>query len=381
MKTFSLLSFQLLIIYNLAAQKFYSGYDDTILYNTKQAYNFAEYNGPAPLFVQIWHPVKRQPKTESLTFGQLRNEHLPGNLNAIYRELESLSDSSFLDYNLLYTIDTDDEIGYDGHSHADLLEETKLIPTRSYRSKQSETGKFPVIIYHHGAQGISDENYLMAEYFASRGYVFISANFHLPYAGRTYGSIPWGSSYFDTTAIATLTNFAAKLAGDQHVYAIGHSWGAQVLWHYLKDNQQIDGFLSLETSLEFETDTAKVMDLWPELYQTLETGKGRYNMPVLLMAATETDQTFPWFRGCSRVQYYCSPKTAFHHESYTSAFFSRYFMREHLPQPDEAELERQHGLYNELLEISFRFLQSNRRKSTAKFENFKQDFFISQVRN
>lgn len=353
------------------------GYSDTVLFNREVTYSFQHYQGPAPLFVQIWHPLNRKPKSSSLTFGELRNEQLTGSLAEVYQQLESLSDSAFIEYNLLYTMDTEEEIGYDGFSHADLLEEAKLIPTSAYRSKFTGKGKFPVVVYHHGSQGISDENYLMAEYFASRGYIFITANFHLPYENLSYGAIPWGSSYFDTTAISTLTNFAIELAGDQPVYAIGHSWGAQVLWHYLKDHTTIDAFVSLETSLEFETDTAKVIDRWPELYQTLQTGKGHYNMPVLLMAATGNNQPFPWFKECGEQLLYCSPKGNFNHESYTSAYFSRYLMREELPQPDEPELKQQWRFHCRQLALMDRFFVSVATSSHLDLTEWRAEFYLN----
>lgn len=361
--------------------KYAAGHTDTLLFNQNETYQFGNYKGPAPLFVQIWHPLKRTPKTDQLTFGQLRNAPVPDSLKHIYSELQRLSDSSFVEYNLLYTIDTEEEIGYDGLTHSDLLEEVKLLPTFSYRFPLKTGGKFPVIVYHHGSQSRADENYLMAAYLASRGYVVVSADFHLPYTDRTYGSVPWERSYFDTTALATLTHFAENLAGSQPVYVIGHSWGAQVWWQYLKNNQTVDGFISLETTLEFKTDTAMVIDRWPELYQTLKSGKGQYDLPILLMAATGNDQPFPWFEGCSEQQIYCSPKTEFHHDSYTSAFFSRYFMREHLPQPDEAELERQYQLYLKELEMTDQYLRSISKATRWNFSKFTTDFFLTPGRN
>lgn len=359
---------------------YFVGYTDTTLFTTEN-YQFGNYDGPAPLFVQVWHPIRYKPTSRPLTFGQLHNEQLSGPLAQVYQQLESYSDSAFIEYNLLYTIDTEEEIGYDGHTPADLLEEAKLIPACAYRSKLTGEGKFPVVLYHHGSQSTSDDNYRMAEYFASRGYIFIAANFHLPLEGRSYGSIPWESSYFDTTAVSTLMQFANTLAGEQPVFAIGHSWGAQVLWHYLKDNSTVEGFISLETTLEFKADTLKVKEYWPELYQTLLSGKGHYHMPVLLMAAMENDQPFPWFEGCSDHQMYCSPKTTFHHDSYTSTFFSRYFMREHLPQPDEAELERQYLLYQQQLEIAFQFMEATRKHRSWRTTKFRSHFYLSYDRN
>lgn len=366
---------------SISIGKYAVGYTDTLLFNQDETYQFGNYNGPAPLFVQIWHPLKRQPKTQELTFGQLRNENVPENLAEVYAQLECLSDSAFVEYNLLYTIDTEDEIGYDGHSHVDLLEEVKLLPTYAFRAGLKKTGKFPVIVYHHGSQSRADENYLMAAYLASRGYVVVSADFHLPYTGRTYGSVPWERSYFDTTALSELNAFAQRLADKKPVFAIGHSWGAQVWWQYLKNNHSVDGFVSLETTLEFKTDTATVIDRWPELYQTLISGKGQYDLPILLMASTGTDQPFPWFEGCSTRQIYCSPKTEFHHDSYTSTFFSRYFMREHLPQPDEAELERQYRLFVKELEMTDQYLRSISKATRWNFEKFTTDFFLSEERN
>jgi dienelactone hydrolase len=43
----------------------------------------------------------------------------------------------------------------------------------AFRAALSQGTSRPVIVCHHGSQGLSAENHLMAEYFASRGYGFV----------------------------------------------------------------------------------------------------------------------------------------------------------------------------------------------------------------
>src|SRR5690606_34502193 len=147
----------------------------------------------------------------------------------------------------------EEPIDYGNLSHAEILKKIKDTPTQTVRSKLTKK-TFPVIVYHHGSQGLSDENSIMAEYFASHGYIFISCNFHLPYPDMPFGLLPYDletKSKHNQSSAKTILKFARNLAQDKGVYFIGHSWGAQEGWCFLNEENYADAFISMETTIEF----------------------------------------------------------------------------------------------------------------------------------
>ena len=110
---------------------------------------------------------------------------------------------------------------------------------------------FPVIVYHHGNQGPSDENYLMAEYFASRGYIFVSANFELPFANHSFGYREGNIKKPNTSTPKKLIEFAKSISSSEQLFYVGHSYGAQVGFCILHEEGLADAFVSMETTMEF----------------------------------------------------------------------------------------------------------------------------------
>ena len=48
---------------------------------------------------------------------------------------------------------------------------------------------------------------------------------------------------------------AESLTRSNKLFYIGHSWGAQAGWYTLHEKNLADAFVSLETTIEFKTDT------------------------------------------------------------------------------------------------------------------------------
>lgn len=116
------------------------------------------------------------------------------------------------DYNLSHTFPEYDTLLFDRLSKDDVLSAVKAIPTRASKS-ELPSRQHPVIVYHHGAQGLSDENHLLAEYFASRGYIVISSNYHWAYPDMGYGG---DDSQPNQIAIAKLMcSFARSLTTEE----------------------------------------------------------------------------------------------------------------------------------------------------------------------
>lgn len=356
--------------------KYHVGFFDTLIYSDSSQYNQYGYSGAAPIFVQIWHPIKPVSNPKYLCYGDFRKHQLPDALNTVYDNLNAQADAIFIDANISTALSTYEAIDYNSFSYEDILKKIKTTPTKSIASGIAKKTKYPVIVYHHGSQGVSDENYAMAEYFASKGYIFVSANFHLPYPNVIFGLTE--SVTNDQSRIKTLIDFAKTLSSNQHTFYTGHSWGAQTGWCFLHESEWADAFVSMETTLEFKTDTSQIKDMWPFVYDAVKTKKSNYDIPILMFANTQLDQPFEFFKNnCSKELYSVSIKDYFEHNSYTSVFLMRYFWRSAFNQPDTDILSGQLKMYTLHLKMMDDFFQSVMQKKQLNPENYKADFYIN----
>ncbi len=330
------------------------GFADTLLFNDSLRYAAFGYTGPAPLFVQVWFPLSVEPMTAPLSHAQLRQRTLEGPLRRVYDELLVRMDSAFIEYDLRYPLGGDEPIDYSPFTEQQVIDSLFALPTKAHRATRPTTLDFPVVVYHHGSQGLSDENVRMAEHFAANGFVFVSGNFHWPLEDKLYGTpLLWEP---DQSSIRTVLRFASQLANGNKVFYIGHSWGAQEGWCTLHEPGLVDAFVSLETTMEWKTDTAEVRDKWPQVLEAITTHS--YPMPILLVADTEGEPPFPMFKGVRGELRYLDPKKPFAHESYTSAYLLRLAGQGRFEVPDREALQEQFDMHAALLGELLHFLQA-----------------------
>ncbi len=295
--------------------------------------------------MQVWFPLSVDPGTAPLSHAQLRQRTLEGPLRRVYDELLLRMDSAFIEYDLRYPLGGDEPIDYSPFTEQQVMDSLFALPTKAHRATLPTTLDFPVVVYHHGSQGLSDENVRMAEHFAANGFVFVSCNFHWPLEEKMYGTpLVWEP---DKSSIRTMLRFASQLANGNKVFYIGHSWGAQEGWCTLYEPGLADAFVSLETTMEWKTDTAEVRDKWPHVLEAITTKS--YPMPILLVADTEGEPPFPLFKSVRGDLRYLDPKKPFAHESYTSAYLMRLQGEGRCNVPDAAILREQVVVYEALL--------------------------------
>ena len=329
------------------------GYADTLLFNDSLRYSGFGYDGPAPLFVQAWFPQEPAPLGPALTFDGLRTRTLVGPLGKVHEALLNRMDSAFIAYDLRYPIGGDTAIDYDPFTEEQVKDILYSLPTHAHRRPLPHGTQRPVVVYHHGAQGMSDENVWMAEHFAGHGFLFLSCNFHWPLEGAMYGTpLVWRP---DHHSIRTMLRFARALSGGGKVFYIGHSWGGQEGWCTLHEPGLADAFISLETTMEWKTNTAEVRDKWPQVLDAIT--RHRYPAPILMMADTDGAPPFPMFRGVNGDLRYLDPREPFAHESYTSAYFMRQAGEGRFHVPDRELLHQQADLYGLMLDELLAFLQ------------------------
>ncbi|MBN2173945.1 MAG: hypothetical protein JW731_07430 [Bacteroidales bacterium] len=361
---------------NIQFGNFNIGFCDTIIYNDDLTYDQFGYQGPLPIFIQVWHPVILNSSGSFLTYGDFRKRTVPVQLISAYNELSAQTDSSFIAYNIREAYPTYEEIDYGTYTYQDVLNEVKKIPGRSRYAVINNKSDFPIIIYHHGAQGVQEENFIMAEYFSSRGFIFVSANYHLPYEGMVYGL--YESISNNTSSEKAVIEFAKSLTSNEHLFYIGHSWGAQAGWCFLYEEGRADAFVSMETTIEFKTGTNEIKDKWPFVFDVVQSQQKAYSLPVLMFANTRDDKPFWFFENSGRKEMiFASAREDFAHESYTSVYLMRYFLRDRFPQPDTGVMKSQVALYLEHLKLIDSFFDSVINEKPFIAESFKDCFFLN----
>lgn len=353
-------------------------FTDTVLYDHQMEYKQYGYSGLAPIFVNIWYPDTKRYSSRRINFGEIRNNSIPGELQNVYQELSGKNDEIFIRDGILYNQASGEDIDYHDITPWEVLDLIKNSKTITSRKKLSEVLHYPVIIYHHGNQGSSIENSVMAEFFASHGYIFISANFHLPYEKTIYGLLPYHlekKNPHNQSSVKTVINFGKSISSSNKLFYIGHSWGAQEGWCFLYDSKWADGFISLETTLEFKKDLKQIKEIWPYVYKSIVTEQHKFSIPILSFAALEPSTNFDFFGGINSNQtLFASYKKPFGHNSYTSSFLARYSLVTLKNKPDFKVLASQVEGYVKHLNLILEFLNSLNGKTNFSVKKFTEDF-------
>lgn len=334
---------------SLDSSKFLVGVSDTTLFEESIPFKNSVYHGPSPLFVKIWFPINDAPSAKPLTFGEL----IQPSTNETFHELSDLiyekSLATLVETSVEYDL-ADNEIQYQNVEKVGVIESIFNLQTESYPSSFNDHVSFPVIVYHHGAGGLPQENYKMAEYFASIGYVFVAAYFHFP-----YDEMPWSSAPFlsdiayknDVIYSKKLVDFAHKIT-DNKVYFMGHSWGAQSGWASFHDTDLIDGLISLETTLEYKSED-QIANMWPELYAELSIVDRCYSFPIALFSSLSSEKKCIFDNVCTKQLTHINMGDEFLHNSYTSCYLLRNVISKTFHFVDREELKAQMSIYNEML--------------------------------
>ncbi|UKN02343.1 hypothetical protein K6119_02260 [Paracrocinitomix mangrovi] len=364
---------------NLEFGPYQIGFDDTVLIDNNHNYEGFGYNGGTPFFISIWHPVNEGSKTPYLTYDELRNRSLENPLSEVYKALTTHMDSSFAWYNIANDFDTYQPIDYGSKSEYDVQKIIKQITTKSKSVAFSKNDSFPVIFYHHGAQGLADENFIMAEYFASHGFIFISSNFHWPVKEKVYGT-PYNWNY-DHPATRFISKYIQEVAGDNPSFYIGHSWGAQSGFSVLHEDLGFDAFVSMETTLEYY-DSVKVKEKWPTLFDIMQQHKTDYQIPILMFANSGKKERFD-FRFFEQIvnskMIHATHKIEFGHESYTAISLLRYYYKSQFKQPDTKSMKKQTIGFANLIRFIHAYITTIYRSDSPETDNFNKDFYIRKL--
>lgn len=314
------------------------GYTDTLITDSRFHYTAYGYDGPKPLFIKIWHPQKTKENTRFLCTSDLFEIHNEGNLKSVCNALNTHHRAILIQDFIAENQETGEPNSFGNLTYDSIASLTGNLTTRSVRAPISSSTDFPVIIYHHGALSHPAENYIMAEYFASKGFMFIAANFHLPYEDTQFGSRPYSQWAVneDEESLRSLLAFARSISRNPHIFFIGHSMGAQMGFRAFGEENSISGMVSLETTIEFKQQDDQVLEYWPEIYREIAVKKVNYPYPIMLCAATGKEAPFFFLDRIQSPQLvFVSTNVEFEHNAYLSWFYLRNFLDPNIPQPDK----------------------------------------------
>jgi hypothetical protein len=338
---------------------FQVGFTDTLIFSDKYDYKAYDYKGPKPCFIQIWHPQTTTKQRAFLKISELFRYRATPELKIVQENLNVEYKRIFINDYLTEDLEKGGEINFGKHSYEELLKMIGDVETRSFREYIADDLRFPVIVYHNGSQGLPFENFAMAEYFASRGFIFVSASFELQFENCSFGMLPYEryhSNEYEET-LRTVARFANSLSSSRELFFIGHSFGAQMGFRTFDEDSTIKGMVSLETSIEFKSEDSVIKEMWPEVYKKISDANVSYPFPILLCAATGNERPFAFFKNLrSPNVLYASTKLEFEHEAYLSVFYSRLFLNDNIQQPDKEILLDRLNLYVRHLDLVHEFL-------------------------
>lgn len=335
------------------------GIVDTTIFDSKYNYEQFGYKGKRPYFIKIWHPIEKKQKSNYLKINDLFVFEGNKVTKAVRDSLELIYKKHFIRDYLIENLENGNENKYGKYSIENVFELIEKLETRSISLPLIKRTNLPVIIYYNGSQGHPFENFLLAEYFASRGYIFIAPSFELQFGDSPFGMLPYERFHTNEyeESLKTMTQFAQSLTASSNIFFIGHSMGAQMGLRTFGNDSIIKGMVSLETSIEFKSDYKQIQEMWPEVYKKIITDKVNYPFPILFCAATGEDKPFSFLENVKSPQItYASTVTEFEHNAFLSLFYLRYFLDNSVEQTDKGIIEERLFIYVKYLDTIHNFI-------------------------
>jgi hypothetical protein len=332
---------------------------DTIIFDSKYNYEQFGYKGKKPYFIKIWHPVQKKQKDNYLKFKDLfvfkQNEQLTG----VQDSLELIYKRHYISDYLAENLENGSENDYGNFSLENVFDLVGKMDTRSISVPLKGKSNLPVVVYYHGSQGHPFENFLLAEYFASRGYIFVAASFELKFENMPFGMLPFERFHTNEyeESLKTITKFAQSITSSDNIFFAGHSMGAQMGLRTFGQDSTIKGMVSLETSIEFKSDYEEIKTMWPEVYKNIILEKVNYPFPILFCAATGESKPFNFLENVKSPQItHVGTITEFEHNAYLSLFYLRYFLDNSVKQTDKNIIRKRLPIYVNHIQIIYNFI-------------------------
>lgn len=335
------------------------GFKDTVLVKNEESYSFLDYEGGKPFFVNIWYPGEAETDKPWMTYKDYWDFNAPKEMDSLKMALQGSYKDIFKEYAVCSST-----LNWRIHSYNSKqkkLNETLLnMNVNAKRNLEIESGKFPCIIYHHGAWASNEDNSLFCEFMASHGYVVISSNYEWP--SHDFG---YDESVKD---VAFVTDFASKLPMvdiNQLIYA-GHSLGAQTgFFVNANSRNRYKVFVSFDTTIEGKS-LSYTKKKFPLMDSLFTHHADQLTTPMILFSTVQIyydrlgrpkkqnpSPNFELFRTLHQTKMeFITAISPLEHNNFTSQGIMRSFFTNEVKQKDKKEIAKQCGTYLSLLNIT-----------------------------
>lgn len=241
------------------------GFKDTVIFDEIDDYVINNQKFKKPIWIQIWYPSKQKVKKPMLfnEYTKLPSTFSDRLLSSIFEKSIETVISRDLFYASINELTKSDTI-------IRAWQKLKNASVYAQRNLPFSDEKFPLILYNHGAQSVPFDNNIACEYWASKGFVVISAWYNLPTKyglSRSpidtivieKGDTTIGSKSTFRRDMLKVSQFSKKLkfVNTNYTIGVGHSLGAQSWLEYdFSDYPKIaNTIISLHTTAESDTPT------------------------------------------------------------------------------------------------------------------------------
>ena len=278
---------------NLIKGKYGVGYKDTLILKKGESFSYFTYNDSKPFFISIWYPAIENEKVEFMKYKEYKSLYKKTDCNPLTDSLLEIFDHILIRDGICKNIKNYEDIIF-----SDSLKKLyiDILSTNVYAKANlvAVKGKFPCIVYHHGAQSTPFDNNVFCEYMASHGFVVVSACYNLPNEEQSKSLITSTDSHFDMISdLQFVIDQTKKMQNidTTNISAVGHSLGAQTLIRC--DNQteskNIQKIISLHTTMEDKSiQDAKMY--WPEFEYLYSNSTKKSTTPVIFFAPLNLDR-------------------------------------------------------------------------------------------
>ncbi len=242
-----------------------------------------------PMLLGVWYPGQSNRKTKTMTLRDyVEMTNLTGDAKLIER-IKNFAFNSWLNYTLV-------------EDYSDSTYETKLtayeqsmnLACKAQYGTETIKGKFPVIIYHHGAGGTYDDNAQMCEFYASHGYIVISSSFLQCQNNVVFEAYDWNANVSD---LHTILNYihTIEYADHDNIGLIGHSMGCQMGYAAVAGHgSAYKCFVAMDPTWDGQTYDELYSD-WGESSMLSYIKENRHNvtLPILHMATFRQNTGIP----------------------------------------------------------------------------------------
>src|SRR6516164_8789691 len=200
---------------------------------------------PRPILVCVWYPAN---KTDAKPMEYRQYLEVPAGDGVIAAFVKRLSRH-------VVNVVSDTTVGKEpaNRTPAETAAFERLLATSTFAVKDASPaeGRFPVVIYHAGLNGVADDNSVLFELLASHGYVVLSSAYQNYYAEGVGISSDLHTSFRD---MEFLSRYARELkyADADRLGAMGHSWGAIAVLHWAAlPDSPLRAFVTLDSGFEY----------------------------------------------------------------------------------------------------------------------------------